>query len=467
MKNFLICILSLLLFTTLQGQDGFIGNWKGKIEIPGGKLDVLFHLDQQGGAWTCDMDVPMQGAKGIAAATVQIKEEIISLSYPNLAANYEGKLDSKDAIAGTWTQGGQAFTLNLERFTGETALDRPQHPKAPFPYDIEEIAVEIGEQESAYALAGTLTSPKGEGPFPTAILVTGSGPQDRDETIFEHKPFWVIADYFARNGIATFRYDDRGVASSTGDASTATTYDFTQDALAVLTKIRAHKKVNSEKIGIVGHSEGGLIAAMAAAESKAVKYTIMLAGPAVSGVNLAKRQSADMARADGATEEEIERDGLFAGEMIDLAMLDIPKAEKIEKAKARLKIFFENQHTPKEQEALPPIDTYIESSVNALFNPWMSYFLKLNPQKYLERIVCPTLALFGEKDIQVAADMNVAAMKVALENAPCEIWEVEEMKNLNHLFQRSRTGALSEYATNIETFNPQVLIKMRDWIKSI
>lgn len=469
MKSVFAIFLSLFFLVSLSAQD-FVGNWKGDIELPGaGKLGVIFYITQDAGKLSCKMDVPMQSAKDIPAANVKTNKKQINISFPALNGTYVGNMDADRLIKGTWSQNGANMVLNLESFKEgeEEALQRPQHPKAPFNYEIEEITVEVIGKDATHQLGGTLTYPKGDGPFPTAIMVTGSGPQDRDETLLGHKPFWVIADYFANNGIATFRYDDRGVGASTGNFEKATSMDFKVDAMAALTQIAKHEKVDEDKIGIVGHSEGALISALAAAESNDVKYVLMLAGPGVSGKSIAKRQMVDMARAEGESEEEIERSSHVNGDIIDLAASDLPREEAIEKVKVRMKKYYDYQATDEERKELGDFDSYFDMATNRLFNPWIQYFLKLEPGKYIQRIKCPTLALIGGKDMQVSPSMNIPALKVALEAAPTTNWDVREIPNLNHLFQKSRTGAMSEYGEKIETFNPQVLIMMRDWINAL
>ena len=469
MKSIFVLFLSLFYLVSLTAQD-FAGNWKGDISVPGGgKLGVIFYITQQADQLSCTMDVPMQGAKAIPAASIEAKQKQINISYPALNATYVGNMDSDKSIQGTWSQNGMDMELNLESFNEleEAALQRPQHPKPPFDYEIEEITVEVIGRDASHELGGTLTYPKGDGPFPTAIMVTGSGPQDRDETLLGHKPFWVIADYFAKNGIATFRYDDRGVGASTGNFATATSMDFKVDAIAALKRIAKHEKVDADRIGIVGHSEGALISALAAAESNEVKYVLMLAGPGVSGKSILKRQIVDMARAEGESEEGIEKSSHVNSDIIELAASDLPRDEAIEKAKVRMKKYYDYQATEEERKMMGEFDAFFDMTSKRLFTPWMNYFLRLEPGKYIQRIKCPTLALIGSKDMQVSPSMNIPALEVALEAAPTSNWEVREIPNLNHLFQKTRTGAMSEYGEKIETFNPQVLIMMRDWINAL
>lgn len=457
---FFLALIPMISFS----QSPYVGKWEGDIVVPGGKLGVIFTIEEADGKFSCSMDVPMQGATGIEADRVAIGDEL-ELGYNSLGASYVGALDEAGKILGKWTQSGQTFDLNLSVFVGEKKLERPQHPEPPYPYEVEDIIVSA--KDGAHQLAGTLTHPKGEGPFPTAIMVTGSGPQDRDETILGHKPFLVIADYFAKNGIATFRYDDRGVGGSTGNFEEATTQDFTEDALAVLNEISKHQVVDAEKIGIVGHSEGGLVCALAAAESKAVKYVIMLAGPGVPGVEVLKRQIGDISLANGESEEDIQKSSQLNAKLIDLAASGKSKEEKMEAARTEIRRYYDKILTEEEREEAGDFESVYKMSTQGLFSKWMHYFLNLDPRKYIERISCPTLALIGGSDTQVSPAVNIPALKIALEIAPTTDWEVIEVPNLNHLFQTSRTGAPKEYGEIPETFSPQVMIMMRDWLKKL
>ncbi len=459
-----ICLLLLINVSLFAQNSSFEGSWAGDIKLPdNSRLGVIFHLEGSDKAMKCKMDVPLQGAKGMQAEKTSINSNTIEITFPTLKASYMGTRED-DEIKGTWTQGGMALPLNLEWHTGETVLDRPQHPKPPFNYDIAEINIDINAKKGAYQLAGTLTTPKGEGPFPLAVLVTGSGPQDRDETIFDHKPFWVIADFLTNNGIAVFRYDDRGVGKSTGTFKGCTTEDFTNDALQVVQNIARMPSIDSEKVGIIGHSEGGLIASIAASKSDAVKFTILLAGPAVSGKQILKRQIADIQIAEGVAEEKIQKESQVRSDVIDFAASKGTNESRLAAARTRLKSFYDSNYSEEEKKSIGDFENYFEVSTQGLFNDWMNYFLNIEPKKYIERIKCPTLAIFGNKDQQVSIMDNMSAMRAALRAAPVEDYKIELLSNVNHLFQHSKTGKPSEYGTLAETFAREGLVMMRDWI---
>ncbi|NNE28886.1 MAG: alpha/beta fold hydrolase [Saprospiraceae bacterium] len=466
MRPFLMLLFGSIFSLPLLAQSDIVGQWKGDIQVPGGKLGVIVFLETGPEGLSCKMDVPMQRAKGIVAEKTSFSENSLDIQFGSLAANYTGALQKSGIIKGTWTQNGMSFPLDLERFTGETTLERPQHPKPPYPYQIEEIKVQVGEPET-HSIAGTLTIPEGEGPFPTAVMVSGSGPQDRDETLLGHKPFWVIADYLSRNGIAVFRYDDRSVGESTGDFASATTLDFKEDAIAVLREIAKHEKTDQSQIGIIGHSEGGLISALAASRHNEVKFIVMLAGPGVTGHEILKRQIRDISLAEGIDKKTLKKASNLNAEVIDLARAEGDMDEQKQKAKEKFRHHYETVLTDEERAEAGDFDLLFQTRIQPLFTPWMKTFLNLDPRKYIERISCPVLALIGGKDTQVSPQVNIPALTAALDAAPTTEWTVRELPDLNHLFQKSRTGAPSEYGEKIETFNQEVLVLIRNWIKDL
>jgi len=436
------------------------GHWEGTIQLPGTELGVKVDLANDGGAWSGTIDIPMQGAKGLALSDISVEGEKINFSISGVPGNptFDGTLQFGQ-IQGTFTQSGSDFPFHLGRGTSAEPK-RPQTPRPPFPYTSEDVTYTHDD----VVLAGTLTVPKGEGPYPAVLLISGSGSQDRDETIFEHKPFWVIADGLSRHGIAVLRVDDRGVGGSKGDVAHATSSDFAKDVEAGVAFLKTRPEVRKDAIGLAGHSEGGLIAPLVAAEDPDVAFIILLAGPAVPGTDVLALQNELLARAAGATKAEA---AARAEDNRKLTGLIVAGADSAQVA-AMVRKVVEDQAksmTPGEREKLEKnMDSLVEAQTRSLMSPWMHYFLTYDPRPTLARVKVPVLALYGEKDLQVPPDQSVSELKKALEEAGNKDVTVRVYPNLNHLFQTAKTGGVDEYYTNEETFNDAPLEKMESWI---
>ncbi|MEN3109748.1 alpha/beta hydrolase family protein [Uliginosibacterium paludis] len=345
--------------------------------------------------------------------------------------------------------------LLMQGVAGAAAL-RPQTPQAPFPWQAQELAYDSPTDPGVH-LTGTLVLPEGKGPFPAVLLVTGSGQQDRDETLFGHKPFLVLADFLARHGIASLRVDDRGTGGSTGDVLHATSEDFARDARASLAHLRAAEGIDPARVGVIGHSEGGLIAAMLAAEpANQVAFVVMLAGPGLSGARILSNQVEDMARVGGSS-------GPALAAMVDLQdrllALAMQGEEDPEALTTRLATELRKAVPALSQEAA-------RARVATLASPWYRYFLATDPAVFLSRVRCPVLALNGSRDLQVRAADNLAAIGSALGRAGNPDVSLETLNGLNHLFQSAQTGAVSEYAQIEESFAPAALERVAGWIRS-
>lgn len=346
------------------------------------------------------------------------------------------------------------FARNLE-----AAPKRPQTPEPPFPYASSDLVIP-GTREGI-SLAATLFTPEGSGPFPAVVLVTGSGPQDRDETILGHKPFLVLADNLARRGIAVLRYDDRGVGSSTGDLAQATTLDFADDADAVFSWLASQAFVDSRRVGIIGHSEGGLIASIVASRNSAVAFIVLLAGPGLRGDELLLLQNAALAKAMGASSAQIETARSLNATLYAAAIREqnpVEAATAVREAYSNYVASAPGLSKLARKAALKQTDSIVAS----LTTPWMRTFLALDPACYLVDLRIPVLALNGSKDLQVPPDENLAALAHALPaSAPLTALRLE---GLNHLFQHAKTGLPSEYEKIEETFAPEALAAIGDWI---
>lgn len=427
MKKFVTIILAALALAI--GAEAQTGTWSGKIEVQGVKLPLVFHLDGE----KPTVDSPDQGVKDLPVQVERNAGGAIIIRIPSIGATYEGLWMGK-RIAGTFSQMGVALPLTLT--PGEEKLNRPQTPKGPFPYATEEVSFSNGDA----VLRGTLTLPRGwNSGTPVLVMVTGSGFQNRDEEIFEHKPFAVIADAFARAGIATLRYDDRGFGESTGDIVNCTTEDLKNDALSGIRLLRGR----FDKVGVIGHSEGGTIALALAAEGEA-DFIISLAGAVVSARELMLWQNDLALEAAGFVKEDRDTYLALLAEAFDAVVSGSPLPSS------------ENKDLP---DALR--QNYQAVTVQ-MRTPYMRYFLAMDARPVLGDITCPVLALNGSKDRQVEPESNIGALKAGLpENTKTH---VEVVDGLNHLFQRCGTGSPTEYREIEETFSPETLDTMVRWI---
>ncbi|MCS7301792.1 MAG: alpha/beta fold hydrolase [Fimbriimonadales bacterium] len=444
----------------MRRQDGFEGVWWGVLEAGGQRLRLVFRLNRNAdGGWTASLDSPDQGAQGIPVSAVQIEGRRITLKSELVQGEFVGTLsaDGKQ-LEGVWRQSGNEFKLTLTR--GEPPKPkRPQEPQPPFPYRTEE--VRVPNRKAKIELAGTLTLPEGKPPFPAIVFFTGSGAQNRDEEIFGHKPFLVLADYLTRAGYATLRMDDRGVGGSGGDLRSATTLDFADDALAAVSYLKTRKEIDRRRIGILGHSEGALVGAIAAAKApREVAFLIMLAGTGVSGEQILYRQAELIARKSNLAEPLIERN-----RALQQRVFEILKREK-DDAKAQQAIYEALvQSLGAGAAQLPDAQKQaLQAQAKSYVSPWFRTFIQLDPAAYLRKVRCPVLALNGELDLQVDPDQNLPAIERALRAGGNKRVAIRRMTGLNHLFQKARVGLITEYAEMEETINPAALEAIRQWL---
>ncbi len=378
-----------------------IGTWMGTLTIMGTQLRIAFNFSlADDGSLVATIDSVDQSVNGIAVDTATFEGGKLNLKSSVLAAEYNGTLDkAADEIKGEWKQSGMALELNLKRQPGLVRDNRPQEPKEPYPYKAEDVKY-ANKASAGVELAATLTIPEGEGPFPAVVLITGSGAEDRNEAIMGHKPFLVIADYLTRRGIAVLRADDRGFGQSTGDYVSATSEDFASDALAGVNYLKARPEIDVKHIGLVGHSEGGIIAPMAALQSTDVAFIVMLAGPGVDGKAILVQQGQDILKAMGASDEQIKEQREVQEEIFEIVMGE-PDAKL---AEPKLRALFdevaagqpEAQKMPKDQ-----LDAQLNAQVAFVNSPWFRFFLAYEPAPSLREMRIPVLALNGSLDLQV------------------------------------------------------------------
>jgi len=439
------------------------GIWEGSLEVPGLELRIVFHISEQpDGILSATMDSPDQGAMGIPIDEVTIEDDHIRLELKSAFAVFEGILSEDfSTIEGEWKQAGRSFPLELRHVEKATETRRPQDPKKPYPYREEEVTFE--NKEAGVILAGTLTYPDSGGPFPAVLLISGSGPQDRNGTLLGHRPFLVLSDYLTRREVAVLRVDDRGMGRSTGDWMQATTEDLSRDVLAGIEFLKDREEIDHKRIGLIGHSEGGIIAPMVAAESEDISFIVLMAGTGLPGEDILNMQAELIARAEGAPEEAIAK-SLERQKRI-IAVVKEEKDQEVKKEKLRKIILEALEELPKEQkDALPDPEVYAQAQLTNILLPWFAYFLTYDPNPALTRVRCSVLAIIGEKDLQVPPRENLAAIKEALEEGGNEDYTTLELAGLNHLFQSAETGAVSEYARIEETISPSALEIIGDWI---
>ena len=461
MKTILILFLAIFLVVisgiqSIAQETKWLGNWSGNLEISSTKLNIIFKISQdESGKPIAKMDVPMQGAKDIQTNAVKVETDSLILSVPTILGSFKGAFINDTTILGEWKQGGMAFPLTLAKTKAPTELKRPQTPQRPFLYNEEEVVYE--NKKAGIKLAGTLTFPKNGENFPATILITGSGAQDRDETIFEHRPFLVIADFLTLNGFAVLRVDDRGIGGSEGNTDEATSEDFAGDVLAGIEFLKTRKEINPAKIGLIGHSEGGLIAPMVATKSKDVAFIVLLAGPGIVGEQILYEQGKLINKAAGMTDDQAQQNQKMQEAIFNIILTETDSLMKTDRLQ---KTFTNGMYFMMNDEQKKAIDNQIKS----VDNVWFKFFLQYDPYHALVKLKCPVLAINGEKDLQVPPESNLTAIKKALTEGGNKNFKTMELENLNHLFQTCETGAIAEYAQIEETISPTVLEILRDWI---
>ena len=480
MKNLLIIIAFLLVYKITAGQV-ITGNWEGKLETQGSKIPIIFHISKDSAdQYIATFDSPDQKAFNLPCSGVIVKEDSVVLLMKILNGKYAGKLsDDKKQLTGKWYQGGGSLPLIVNKTSDKVTIKtikRPQTPVPPFSYRSED--VEYDNANKSIHFGGTFTVPLPDAAinyfrtpiYPTVLLITGSGMQDRDESIMNHKPFAVIADYLTKQGIAVLRVDDRSMGKTTGLFARSTSADFANDVEAGINYLKTRNDVDTSNIGLLGHSEGGMIAPMVASRRSDIKFIVLLAGPGVKIAELMEQQNIDVAASNGVSKKKLEQFKLMYRSIVNAIINE--KDTAIAKQKAT-EVFL-NWQTDKSASIVKSTTgvsdeksraAYINSLVVALSQPWYNYFMKFIPEDYLTRLKCAVLAINGEKDIQVSAKPNLAAIKKSLEKSRSVKYTTLEMPGLNHLFQHCKKCTVVEYGELEETFSPEVLAIISKWIK--
>lgn len=464
----------MLTVTGTLAQPALPGHWSGSLSVGGTSLKLIFTLTPDGkGGYLGKMAVPAQVAYAIPCDQTNVLADSLLISIQAINGTYAGKLDpARTRTTGTWRQNGKSFLLDLlktDTMTTEKPVNRPQTPKPPFPYASEEVAYDHALARHSAHISGTLTKPTGRGPFSVALLISGSGQQDRDETLFYHKPFAVLADYLTRRGIAVLRVDDRGTGSSSGSTDSLTSADFAMDVVAGIDYLKTRSDINLKKIGLIGHSEGGMIAPMVAAQRPDdVAFIVLLAAPGVSGLDLLAVQNAAILKSTGIRSSVAESYGALYKAMAKAA-IDPDSATAYRTATAA---FAQWQSTVPPATVAELTDATDDQStrhfvavlMHAFRNPWMNHFLAYDPAVNMGKLTCPVLALNGEKDLQVDATLNLAGIDRAVQ-ADNKRVTTQLVPGLNHLFQHCKTCTVAEYGELTETFAPEALRLIGDWLQ--
>ena len=463
MKKFTLVFLIVLISFTSFAQD-ITGQWNGALKVQGTQLRLIFKISNKDNGLISTMDSPDQGAERIPTTTTSFENSTLKITLTSAKIEYEGILGKDNIIVGNFKQAGQIFPMNLskEKIEKET-LVRPQEPTKPFPYYSEDIMFE--NKKAGINLAGTLTLPKKDGIFPVVILISGSGPQNRDEELLGHKPFLVLSDYLTKNGIAVLRFDDRGTALSKGDFKTATSFDFATDVEAGIEYLKTRKEINKKQIGLIGHSEGAIIAPIVASRSKDISFIVLLAGPGIQGDKLLLLQQKLIGKASGISDDNLAKNELTYRKAFDI----VNQSTSTKQLNIDLTNFIKQSLKDSPNTEIPggmSEDDFVKLQVNQITNPWMQCFIKYNPAPTLEKVKCPVLALNGAKDLQVPPKENLEAIKEALIKGGNKKAIIKELQNLNHLFQECKTGLPQEYSTIEQTFSPTALTEILNWLQT-
>jgi pimeloyl-ACP methyl ester carboxylesterase len=468
-SSFIVIVSILLLLQPLSAQNltnkpSLAGSWLGKIAVSALEIRIIFNLSIiEQDSLIATLDSPDQGVKGVKLGRVILDGNKLTIQAAAMLAEYNGTIVNDTVIEGTWMQSGQSFPVNLVKLKGEYTVTRPQEPTPPFPYISEDVT--FMNDGVGIKLAGTLTYPKGDGPFPAIILITGSGGQNRNEELLGHKPFLVISDFLTRKGYAVLRYDDRGIAKSGGNYAIATSADFATDAEAAFKYLSGLSIVNNKTIGLMGHSEGSLISSIVASRNGEIAFIISLAGPGLTGENIVLSQSEVISKLSGISAGEIELNQKINKKLYRIIIKETNDQKAEEKVLATYKKELEKRKTSASDIQIAVAQ--LKATSGARIYPWFRYFLATDPSIFWKKVKCPVLALNGEKDTQVAWEANLNAIKEDLISGGNNSVTTVHFPGLNHLFQQCNTGLPKEYGEIEQTFSPEALEAINSWLNEL
>jgi pimeloyl-ACP methyl ester carboxylesterase len=474
MKKLLIGIAVLLFINQVKAQD-ITGSWQGLISVGGTNLHLVFNINKTDTSYSTTFDSPDQKVFGIACSKTYNVKDSVFIEIAIIKGAYKGLWDGKDGITGVYRQGAGHIAVDMKRITDAdkaAALKepvRPQTPKPPFSYSSEDVEYDNADKSMHYG--ATFTKPKGDGKYPAVIIISGSGTQDRDGTIMGHKLYWVLANYLTKNGIAVLRVDDRGAGKSSlgKDINSATSADFSYDVEASLNYLETRNDVDKKHLGLIGHSEGGIIAPMVAARRKDVNFMVLWGAPAIGGARVLSEQTGD-----GLKEMGVDSVAVNAFKSLNLQLFgqfaSSPNKDVLDKKIVTIFDDWKKVQSPKILNDLRPNGTIVAQDLFKNFNTlydtaWSHFFVVYDPAKDLSEVKCSVLAVNGSKDTQVNAETNLAEIKEILAKNGNKHFEIRELPGLNHLLQTANTGAVPEYEKIDETMSPEAMNIISGWIK--
>lgn len=450
MKKTLFLLLAML-YSLFSWSQAIEGQWQGRLKLPASSLRLVFNIQEADGELSATMDSPDQGATGITVSSISFVDSVLHLEVAAANITYEARMDNEGKLDGTFKQGYLSLPLRMHKGHAKANNSRPQMPQPPFPYKQEEVT--FASRQAGVHLAASLSIPNGKAPFPAVVLISGSGPQDRDETLFGHKPFLVLSDYLTRKGFVVLRYDDRGVGKSTSDFALATSYDLMHDALGAVHYLRQRSDIDADRISLLGHSEGGLLAFMIAADDPQLACVVALSAPSLRGDSLLLLQKQTLELKMGVPAALVARNQrIFKGAyaLLNAMQHDDDLADSLSQ-------YFTEQYgaalSQPQKKAL----------VQQLTQAWVRGFVGIDPAKYLRQISCPILAIYGSKDVQVPAQDNMERLGALV--ADSSLLSIVNMQQLNHLLQACESGLPSEYGNIEQTMHPQVLDSIAAYLK--
>ncbi|MFD0931229.1 alpha/beta hydrolase family protein [Psychroflexus salinarum] len=449
MKFFYIILFSLLISFTNYAQD-ISGDWTGELNFAGTSLVINFKIYKSEGKYQSLISSPAQNLSDLKTTSTSLADSLLTIDIETLRAKYKGKWSTKDTIAGNFIQNGMSLKLNLSR--GNTKLERPQEPQPPFDYYVEDVV--FTNAKDSIDLAGTLTLPKKEGEFPVVILISGTGPQDRNSTILRHKPFLLLAHELTQSGVGVFRFDERGVGESEGEFLKAELEDFITDVKSAYDFLKVRDDINSEKIGLLGHSIGGVVAPRLAVKED-ISFLILLAAPGIDGDKMMLKQRADFLKIRGLNDTQVEQSNEIFENTFKFIRTSSATGKQFE---------VELIQFMKENYADVMMEKELKAIVEQVLSKEILGLLRNRPSQYLSLVDCPVLAIGGTNDFQVSSKENLEAIELAVKKGGNEKIEIKEFEGLNHLFQESETGDSAEYGTIEQTMSPEVLKYIKDWM---
>lgn len=462
MLSAILLIASTLSVAAQVATPNIEGNWLGTLDVGGAKLRLVLKVEKSANGYAAKLDSLDQGATDLPIDSIVLDGNKLTFSAAKFGFTYDGTLNqSGDEISGAFKQGPNEIPLILKRVAEAPKVNRPQDPKKPYSYDEQEVSYR--NEKDNIKIAGTLTLPRNGGPYPAVLLITGSGSQDRNETIAGHHPFLVLADHLTRNGIAVLRVDDRGIGGTDIGSPSATSENFAEDVLAGVNFLKQRKEIDPKMIGLIGHSEGGMIAPMAAARSNDVAFIVLLAGPGQRGEDIIYTQTELIHKAQGTPPETLAHI-IALSRRINAIVKAETDGKRVEQRINEDIAAYVGTLNDVQKKQFEPAAAAVKAFIPMYKTAWYRYFITYDPRPVLKNVKVPVLALNGEHDLQVAWKENLDLIAASLKAGGNQEVTIKAFPNLNHLFQTSATGLLSEYNQIEETMSPEVLKTVSDWI---